>query len=87
MILTEPGQEELVLFFLQTQSQTSPMSVWLPARPEGTKDHRELSAQRGTDMSFSLPPSQLSKAPSETHSLRLGLPAEPGVRGQIILIK
>ena len=53
MILAEPGQEELVCFFLQTWSQTSPMSVWLPARPEGTKDHRELSAQRGTDMSFS----------------------------------
>lgn len=30
------------------------MSVWLPAGPEGTKDHREPSAQRGTDMSLSL---------------------------------
>ena len=32
------------------------MSSWLPARPEGTKDHRELT-QRGTDMSFSPSPS------------------------------
>lgn len=76
IILDRPGQEELVCFFLQTHSQTSPMSVWLPARPEGTKDHRELSAQRGTDMSFSLSIATLPK-PHPKHTLCAAVPAGP----------
>lgn len=39
----------------------SPMSVWLPARLRGTKDHREFSTQRGTDTSFT-PTSHSSKS-------------------------
>lgn len=62
------------------------MSVWLPARPEGTKDNRELSTQRGTDMSFSLSPSQLSKAGSETRFL-CRTASGPSVVSQILLIK
>ncbi|CAB1436248.1 unnamed protein product [Pleuronectes platessa] len=58
------------------QSQTSPMSVWLPAKPEGTKDHRELSSQRGTDMSFSPSPSQHCGSPMR-NTLCAAEPAGP----------
>lgn len=44
------------------------MGLGLPARPEGTKHHRKLSTQRGTDMSFSFLVLTFSKL-HEKHSL------------------
>lgn len=48
------------------------MGVWLPARLGGTKEHRELSTQRGTDMSLSIP--TLPK-PHPIHALCATVPA------------
>lgn len=61
------------------------MSVWLPPRPEGTKNHREPSTQRGTDMAFSLSIPTVS-TPHAKHSVCCSA-SRLGVNSQIHLME
>lgn len=50
------GRSDVLFFFFFTNTEPNESHEYLAScyRPKGTKDHRELSAQRGTDMFLSL---------------------------------